>query len=69
LLPLRDEIRQALEGNQVPERASLTWLEGHERGDWAACDKLTATQGLNPHDLLPRFEEALHWAEDALRFA
>lgn len=68
LLPLRDEIRQALEGKQVPERALLSWLEGHERGDWAACDKVVATQGLNPHDLLPRFEQALQWAEDSLHF-
>jgi EAL and modified HD-GYP domain-containing signal transduction protein len=69
LLPLRDEIRQALEGKQVPERALLSWLEGHEHGDWAACDKVLETQGLNPHDLLLRFEEALQWAEDALHLA
>jgi c-di-GMP-related signal transduction protein len=69
LLPLRDEIRQALEGKQAPERALLSWLEGHEKGDWAACDKVVETKGLNPHDLLLRFEEALQWAEDALHFA
>ncbi len=69
LLPLRDEVRQALEGKQEPERALLCWLEGHEQGDWAACDKVVETQGLNPHDLLQCFEEALHWAEDALHFA
>jgi EAL and modified HD-GYP domain-containing signal transduction protein len=69
LLPLRDEIRQALEGKQVPERALLSWLEGHEHGDWAACDKIVETQGLNPRDLLLRFEEALQWAEDTLHFA
>jgi EAL and modified HD-GYP domain-containing signal transduction protein len=69
LLPLRDEIRQALEGKPVPERVLLSWLEGHERGDWAACDKVVEAQGLNPHNLLPRFEEALQWAEDSLHFA
>lgn len=68
-LPFRDEIRQALEGKKVPERALLSWLEGHEQGDWAACDKVIETQGLNPHDLLLRFEEALQWAEDSLHFA
>lgn len=68
-LPFRDEIRQALEGKQVPERALLSWLEGHEQGNWAACDKVVETQGLNPHDLLLRFEEALQWAEDSLHFA
>lgn len=69
LLPLRDEIRQALEGRPVPERTLLSWLEGHEQGDWAACDKVVETQRLNPGDLLHCFEEALHWAEDALHFA
>ncbi|MDR3753879.1 MAG: HDOD domain-containing protein [Terracidiphilus sp.] len=68
-LPFSDEIRQALEGKHVPERALLSWLEGHEQGNWAACDKVVETQGLNPHDLLLRFEEALQWAEDSLHFA
>ena len=69
LLPLRDEIRQALEGKQVPERVLLCWLESHEQGDWAACDAVVATQGLNPHNLLLCYEEALQWAEAALHFA
>jgi EAL and modified HD-GYP domain-containing signal transduction protein len=68
-LPLRDEIRQALEGKQVPERLLLCWLEGHEQGDWAACDMVVERQRLNPHDLLLCYEEALQWAEAALRFA
>ncbi len=69
LLPLRDEIRQALEGKQVPERALLCWLEGHELGDWAASDMVVERQGMNPHDLLLCYEEALQWAEAALHFA
>ncbi|MGD0347969.1 MAG: HDOD domain-containing protein [Terracidiphilus sp.] len=69
LLPLRDEIRQALEGTQAPERALLSWLEGHEQGDWAACDTVVERRGLNPNDLLLCYEDALQWAEDALHFA
>jgi EAL and modified HD-GYP domain-containing signal transduction protein len=69
LLPLRDKIRQALEGKPVRERALLSWLEGHEQGDWAACDMVVDAQGLNPQDILPHFEEALRWAEDSLHFA
>jgi len=69
LLPLRDEIRQALEGTQAPERALLSWLEGHEQGDWAACDTVVERHGLNPNDLLLCYEDALQWAEDALHFA
>jgi EAL and modified HD-GYP domain-containing signal transduction protein len=68
-LPLRDEIRLALEGENLPERALLRWLESHEQGNWAACDKVVEAQGLNPRDLLLCFEQALHWVEDALHFA
>ena len=69
LLPLRDEIRQALEGNEVPERALLCWLEAHEQGNWAACDVVVEGQGLNPNDLLLCYGEALQWAEEALHFS
>jgi len=69
MLPLRDEIRQALEGKQVPERALLCWLEGQEQGDWATCDMVVERQGLNPSDLLLRYGQALQWAEDTLHFA
>jgi len=66
LLPLRDGIRRALEGEKLPERALLCWLEGHERADWSTCDIVTEKQGLNAGDLLVCYEEALHWAEAAL---
>jgi EAL and modified HD-GYP domain-containing signal transduction protein len=66
LLPLRDGIRRALEGEELPERALLCWLEGHERADWSTCDIVTEKQGLNAGDLLVCYEEALHWAEAAL---
>lgn len=67
LLPLRDEIRRALEGEKLPERAPLSWLEGHERADWSTCDIVTEKQRLNSGDLLVCYEEALKWAEAALR--
>jgi EAL and modified HD-GYP domain-containing signal transduction protein len=66
LLPLRDEIRRALEGEKLPERALLCWLEGHERADWATSDIVTEKQGLDAGDLLVCYEEALQWAEAAL---
>ena len=69
LLPLRDEIRRALEGEKLPERALLWWLEAHERADWATCDLVTERQGLNAGDLLVCYEEAVQWAEAALHFA
>jgi EAL and modified HD-GYP domain-containing signal transduction protein len=68
LLPLRDEIRRALESEKLPERALLCWLEGHERADWSTCDIVTEKQRLNAGDLLVCYEEALQWAEAALHF-
>lgn len=66
LLPLRDEIRRALEGQHGRERALLGWLEGHEQGDWNTCDAIMEEHGMNTGDLLVSYEEALQWAEDAL---
>ena len=68
-LPLREEIRRALEGEALPERALLCWLEGHERGDWVACDLVAEGIMLNMDDLQRCYEEAVEWAEAALRFA
>jgi c-di-GMP phosphodiesterase len=69
LLPLRDEIRRALEGEKLPERACSAGLRATNAGDWAACDMVVERQGLNPGDLLVCYEEALQWAEAALHFA
>ncbi len=69
LLPLRDEIRRALEGENGRDRCLLSWLENHEKGDWLACDAIVEKYGLNTGDLLVSYEEALQWAEDALHSA
>jgi EAL and modified HD-GYP domain-containing signal transduction protein len=68
-LPLRDEIRRALEGTINQERSALGWLESHERGDWAACDAVAQANGLNQVQLLGCFVEAVGWAEAALQSA
>ncbi len=66
-LPLRDEIRRALEGRSGIEHALLAWIEFHERGDWAACNQAAEAHGLNEGELLNIYAEAVVWAEDALR--
>jgi c-di-GMP phosphodiesterase len=66
-LPLRDEIRRALEGAANHERCLLGWLEHHERGDWSACDALVDANRLNQEKLIRRYGDALIWAETALR--
>lgn len=68
-LPLRKEISRALLGESNTERSLLSWLEGHERGDWAACDAIVKTYNLDRDSLLLCFEESVMWAEDALNCA
>jgi c-di-GMP phosphodiesterase len=68
-LPLRDEIRRALEGFENHERCLLGWLEHHERGDWASCDAVVEANRLNQEKLIRRYGDALIWAETALRSA
>jgi len=67
-LPLRDEIRHALLGNDCHERSLLHWTECHERGDWAACDRIAQIHGLDAEKLPTWYAEAQVWAESALHF-
>jgi c-di-GMP-related signal transduction protein len=68
-LPLREEVRQALLGVKVPERCLLCWLEAHERGDWTTCDMIVERRALNVSNLMCCYEQAVIWAEAALRSA
>ncbi|MGB7547631.1 MAG: EAL domain-containing protein [Terracidiphilus sp.] len=68
-LPLREPIRAALQGARNREHILLEWMECHERGEWAACDMIIQTHGLNPEQLLRCCAEAMVWAEDALQSA
>lgn len=80
-LPLRSGICEALQRTMNPERALLTWLELHERGDWDACDEIIeanlAHQGFLRYDDLDRqhqsqrelcdaYADAVVWAAAAL---
>jgi EAL and modified HD-GYP domain-containing signal transduction protein len=68
-LPLRNEIRMALDGAENAERGLLAWVEFHERADWAACDGVVQAHGLDQDQLMKCFAEAVVWAEDALKSA
>jgi EAL and modified HD-GYP domain-containing signal transduction protein len=67
-LPLREEIRQALGGMDLPESVALTWIVSHEHGDWAACDSIVHAHNLDPEQLQCFYGEAVAWAESALHF-
>src|ERR1700721_806596 len=68
-LPLRHEVRRALEGEPRAERSLLAWVELHEYGDWAACDQLAHANGLNQEELMACYTQAMVWAEAGLNFA
>jgi EAL and modified HD-GYP domain-containing signal transduction protein len=68
-LPLRNEVRRALEGEPRAERSLLAWIEFYDYGDWAACDQLVQANGLNQDELMACATEAMVWAEAALKFA
>jgi len=65
-LPLRDEVRGALLGAAVPERFPLSWMELHERGDWAACDGLAKSHGHDPAQMHQNATDAVLWADEIL---
>jgi len=63
ILPLRGQICEALAGNFKSEGRLLGWLESHERGDWASCDRIVSTHRLDAHMLLRCYLQAVTWAE------
>jgi EAL and modified HD-GYP domain-containing signal transduction protein len=68
-LPLRTEIREALEGVPSPERSLLAWLEFHERGEWSASDAIALTNRLSAEHLIRCYADAVAWARTTLLFA
>jgi c-di-GMP phosphodiesterase len=68
-LPLREEICTALLGAPILERRLLEWVIAHEQGDWTGCDAIAAGQGLEQETLVKNYEQAVVWAEAAIRFA
>lgn len=68
-MPLRQEIRRALMGEDVRERCLLQWLERYELGDWAGCGEIKSALALDENGLLCSYQEAVAWTEAALYFA
>ncbi len=66
-LPMRREIREALEGTANEESILLKWIEGQERGDWDACEAIVQSNGLLPEEVGKCYADAVFWAENALR--
>lgn len=68
-LALRQQVRDALLGAVSVESSLLRWTECHERGEWARCDAIAHSYGLNRQELMRYYAEAVVWAETALHFA
>jgi EAL and modified HD-GYP domain-containing signal transduction protein len=68
-LPLREKIREALLGAEIGESSLLHWAECCERADWAKCDAIALSYGLNQDELVRCYKEAVVWVESALHLA
>jgi len=68
-MPLREEIRRALMGEEIAERSLLAWLERYELGDWAGCGEIASAKEFEEDGLLCSYQEAVAWTEAALYFA
>jgi EAL and modified HD-GYP domain-containing signal transduction protein len=66
-LPLRETIRNVLEGANSSEGSLLSWVEAHEQGDWNACDAILRPKGLQSEQVNKCYTEAVFWAESAFR--
>ena len=65
-LSLPAPIQAALLGEENSYRSPLAWIESHEHGDFARCDALAASCGLEP-DLFERnLSAATLWADELL---
>lgn len=69
IMPLREEIRRALMGEEIYPRCLLHWLECYELGDWTGCGEITTARALDETQLLCCYQEAVAWTEAALYFA
>ena len=68
-LPLREKIREALQGAVSPESSLLRWVKAYERGDWEDCDTIAHAYGLNQSETTRCYAKAVIWADEALHFA
>jgi c-di-GMP-related signal transduction protein len=61
LLPLAEETRHALCGDQNSRRLLLDCVIAYERGEWDVCQQLAVRAGVDPANLPGAYQEALAW--------
>jgi EAL and modified HD-GYP domain-containing signal transduction protein len=67
LLPLRETVRDALMGRDIPESMLLHWIVCQEHGNWAECNAIVRTSGMSHEQVMRCHTQAVEWAETALR--
>jgi EAL and modified HD-GYP domain-containing signal transduction protein len=65
-LPLRNEVKEAMDGKANSVSAALRLLDCYERGDWTACMERSNTLQISESKLAHLYEESLRWAESAV---
>jgi c-di-GMP-related signal transduction protein len=68
-LPLRSQIREALQGTANLEGSMLEWLKRHECGDWIVCESIVQSIGLQQEQVNKCYTDAALWAENQFRLA
>jgi len=68
-LPLREEIRQALNDAESPVRGLLAWVIANEQGDWTLCSQTARRWSMDSAPLQRCYAQAIVWAESVLHFA
>jgi EAL and modified HD-GYP domain-containing signal transduction protein len=67
LLPLREKARDALLDKEIPEGILLRWIVCQEYGNWAECDEIVRSNGLQHDQVMRCHADAVKWAEEALK--
>ena len=63
-LPLEDDTKRALCGEQNPKRIILDCTIAYERGEWSECSRLARIAGIDPAVLPGASAEAMRWAQE-----
>lgn len=65
-LPLADDLKAALVGDGNHFRPVLDFVEGYERGDWAACETVCQSAGMADGQAPEQYRAAVSFAATAL---
>ncbi|MGA2832776.1 MAG: HDOD domain-containing protein [Terracidiphilus sp.] len=66
ILTSQRQIQGALLGALTHESSLLRWVEFHEQGNWAKCDVIVQSYGLNQAEMIRCYAEAAIWTDASL---